>query len=713
MSDALPQNFGRYILRERVGQGGMAEVFRASLPGFGGFDKVVAVKRMFHEYASDASFIEMLTDEAKIVSQLAHPNIVQILDVGQIDGDYFIAFEYVEGVDLFRLLQRHHELSRDLPVGMACYAIAELCSALDYAHSRRAMDGTALAIVHRDVSPQNVLLSLIGEVKLTDFGIAKAAYRYTHTQAGMVKGKIYYMSPEQVLGREIDHRSDLFAAGILLYETLCTRPLYDEVDQKALYDKVAAASYAWPADKVGRVPPGLRAVVDQALNPNPDARFQTGRVMRDAILQAAREARQVTDREEAGRYLRAMYDVAENRPTSVVALAPRLAPLGPGGRASAEQQTAAGSLSQERWHSKIEQMPQEPPPMPVHARASRATWQADQAEKPAAAGAPPPIPAQSRQEPDPAATQMAAAGMPPLPVSAPQEVAAPQETQVPEITSRPQTRRPELARSGRVPLPQPGAMVRPPEPIAEPAATAAAWNSEDQATRAGLPPPVSPARPTPRPNLPQPGAPAASPRPMPVNPLPNQPAQPRPMAAVARAPTQANSAPVLAQSAGTPGPRPRPMPGSAPLARPAIEARPGQDARPPVRSPSPAPAGHDDATSMLDQSELDRRLAEARQSAAPSSSHEAATRFVDVAGAELEDTTRPRRRPAPTAAPEPAPQPAVAQPVLQLQERAPPAQLELDPDDAPSGWLLLGLTALVWTGVLVVGLYATLITVRH
>jgi serine/threonine protein kinase len=470
MQSDLPQTFGRYILRERVGQGGMAEVFRASLPGFGGFDKVVAVKRMFREYASDSSFIEMLTDEAKIVSQLAHPNIVQILDVGQTQGDYFIAFEYVEGVDLFRLLQRHHELGRDLPVNMACYAIAELCSALDYAHSRRTMDGTPLGIVHRDVSPQNVLLSLIGEVKLTDFGIAKAAYRYTHTQAGMVKGKIYYMSPEQVLGQPIDHRSDLFAAGILLYEMLCTRPLYDEVDQKALYEKVSHAQYAWPADKVGRVPPGLRAVVDQALRPDAGSRFQTGRAMRDAVLQAARESGQVTDREDVGRYLRAMYDVAENRPASVVALAPRVALPGP----ALDLSTGMG-VNQERWHSKVAPLPED---------------------------------------------------------SAPRIDVSDLEELPPDITSRP-VRRPE-ARPGRVPLPQPGAMVRPHEPPTEPPTMAQrpadpqrsheVARPDSQRSMPGPPPPVLPARPTPRPQQP-PGSAMLS-RPLPGR-RPHGPCRPR------------------------------------------------------------------------------------------------------------------------------------------------------------------------------------------
>ncbi|MBM4344293.1 MAG: serine/threonine protein kinase, partial [Deltaproteobacteria bacterium] len=319
MADPAPHNFGRYLLRERVGRGGMAEVFRASLPGFGGFDKVVAIKRMFREFGHDPGFVQMLTDEAKIVSQLAHPNIVQILDVGRLGDDYFMAFEFVEGVDLFAVLQRHHETEADLPIELACFAVAELCAALDHAHSRRNPTGESLGIVHRDVSPQNVLLSYLGEVKLTDFGIAKAAHRFTQTQAGLVKGKVYYMAPEQVLGHAIDHRADLFAAGILLYETLVTQPLYDELDQQKLLDVVSRAHFRWPTDKVQRVPPALRAVVDRALRLRADERYQSGREMRAAILGAVRELGLAAERDDLGTYLRAMYGMQPDRPPTVVA----------------------------------------------------------------------------------------------------------------------------------------------------------------------------------------------------------------------------------------------------------------------------------------------------------------------------------------------------------------------------------------------------------
>ena len=336
----------------------MAEVFRATQPGFGGFEKTVAIKRMFSEYAHDEKFVEMLTDEAKIVSQLAHPNVVQILDIGRVHEDYYIAFEFIDGVDLFRLLQRHYELEQDLPIPLAIYVLAELCTALDHAHARCTADGRPMHIIHRDVSPQNVLLSYQGEVKLTDFGIAKAAYRFTHTQAGVVKGKLYYMSPEQARGEKLDHRSDLFSAGILLWELLCTRPLYDEEDQGRLLSAVGSASYRWPADKKERVPPALLAVTEQALNREPDKRFQSGREFRDALMAVADLLGQRCDREGFGAYVRGIYKISDDRPPQI--------------RSTGKAAAFADRQSGEHWVSTIARLPAEqadaagsPPPIPV------------------------------------------------------------------------------------------------------------------------------------------------------------------------------------------------------------------------------------------------------------------------------------------------------------------------------------------------------------
>jgi serine/threonine protein kinase len=355
----LPHAFGRYVLRERVAAGGMAEVFRGTLPGFGGFEKAVAIKRMYRQYSHDHSFVEMLSDEAKIVSQLAHPNIVHILDIGRVHDDYYIALEFIEGIDLFRLLQKQYEVGRDMSLAMALYIVAELCSALDYAHSRRTPDGQPMHIIHRDVSPQNVLISYLGEVKLTDFGIAKARYRHTQTQAGVVKGKIYYMSPEQARGGELDHRSDLFAVGILLYELLCTRPLYDEEEQARLITVVGKAEYEWPADKRARLPAQVIALCDRALHRQPAQRYQTGREFRSALLRVAEQLGHRMDREQFGAYVRKSFDIPDDRPPKVR-------------ESSVHDSTRDYSVL--HWASQIGPVPtssdQKPPTPVVNARAS-------------------------------------------------------------------------------------------------------------------------------------------------------------------------------------------------------------------------------------------------------------------------------------------------------------------------------------------------------
>ena len=280
----LPQTYGRYTLHKRLGRGGMAEVFHATVDGPNGFSRAVAVKRILPEYSSDEWFSRMIADEARIVSRLNHPNIVQVLETDKVDGSWYIAFELVEGTDLFHLLEHLYTRGVRMPAEFACYVVAEIAAALDHAHSRRDDQGNLLGIVHRDVSPQNVLISWLGEVKLGDFGIARAAERLAETQAGTIKGKVYYMSPEQARGEVVDHRSDLFSAGILLYELLCTEPMYDADDQLQLLETVAQGHWKWPNDVEMRIAPQLRELVTHALNPLADGRFQTGRQLREAIL---------------------------------------------------------------------------------------------------------------------------------------------------------------------------------------------------------------------------------------------------------------------------------------------------------------------------------------------------------------------------------------------------------------------------------------------
>src|SRR3954470_22047433 len=196
----------------------MAEVFKAKATGVEGFERMVAVKRILPSIAEDEEFITMFIDEAKIAVQLTHANVAQIFDLGRVDDSYFIALEYVHGKDLRAIFNRARSRGAPVPIELACYAIMKVCEGLDYAHNKRDAAGDFLHLVHRDVSPQNVLVSYEGEVKIIDFGIAKAAGKAGTTQAGILKGKFGYMSPEQAHGLDIDRQSDVFAVGICLYE---------------------------------------------------------------------------------------------------------------------------------------------------------------------------------------------------------------------------------------------------------------------------------------------------------------------------------------------------------------------------------------------------------------------------------------------------------------------------------------------------------------
>ena len=198
----------------------MAEVFKAKRSGVEGFEKIVAMKRILPHLSDNKEFVDMFVDEAKMVAGLTHPNIVQIFDLGRIDTSYYIAMEYVHGRDLRTILRRAKEKGLRMPLDLCLRIVSQVCSALEYAHRKKDERGRPMEIVHRDVSPQNILISFEGEVKLTDFGIAKAATKASTTDRGALRGKLLYMSPEQAWGRPMDRRSDVFSLGIVLYEMM-------------------------------------------------------------------------------------------------------------------------------------------------------------------------------------------------------------------------------------------------------------------------------------------------------------------------------------------------------------------------------------------------------------------------------------------------------------------------------------------------------------
>ena len=266
VSASGPDRFDQYQLVEKIASGGMAELYKAKRSGVEGFQKIVAIKKILPHMADEEQFIAMFADEAKLAAQLNHPNIVHIYDLGKIDsGGYFIAMEYVEGRDLRAILQAGRETGTPLPVPLAIYVASKVASALDYAHRRREADGRELGIVHRDVSPQNILISHEGDIKLCDFGIAKAASKASITDAGALRGKLLYMSPEQAWGKPIDRRSDLFSLGVVLSEMLTGEKLFRGDSDLTVLEKVRAAEVAAPSAVNSEVPRALDAIVLKAL----------------------------------------------------------------------------------------------------------------------------------------------------------------------------------------------------------------------------------------------------------------------------------------------------------------------------------------------------------------------------------------------------------------------------------------------------------------
>lgn len=275
-ADKLPRPFGPYTLVRKLASGGMAEVYVARAKGIGGFEKLVALKVIHPQLSEDEHFVRMLVDEAKLSVLLTHANIAQTFDLGCIEGRYFIVMELVEGADASKLMKKTFSRGHELPMEAAVYIASHVASGLDYAHKKTASDGTKLDVIHRDVSPQNVLLSVAGEVKVADFGIAKAALRTSETEVGVIKGKYYYMSPEQAWADPMDHRSDIFSTGVVLYELLTGRMLYQLEDNlPALLDRVRRAQIDAPSKHRPEVPKALDEVVLTALARKPSDRYDT------------------------------------------------------------------------------------------------------------------------------------------------------------------------------------------------------------------------------------------------------------------------------------------------------------------------------------------------------------------------------------------------------------------------------------------------------
>ena len=304
-----PIPFGKYYLLERINVGGMAEVFKAKTFGVEGFERLLAVKRILPNIAEDEEFIAMFIDEAKIAVQLQHANIAQIFDLGKVDDSYFIALEHVHGKDLRSIFDRLRGKGDVMPIQQACHIIMQVCEGLDYAHNKRDAQGRELHLVHRDISPQNVLIGYEGEVKLIDFGIAKAAGKASKTQAGILKGKFGYMSPEQVRGLPIDRRSDIFSVGIVMYELLTNERLFVGESDFSTLEKVRNVEIMPPSSYNKKIPSELERIVLKVLAKDPEDRYQNAIDLHDDLQAFLHKIGEFYSRKDLAAWMKKMFAV--------------------------------------------------------------------------------------------------------------------------------------------------------------------------------------------------------------------------------------------------------------------------------------------------------------------------------------------------------------------------------------------------------------------
>jgi serine/threonine protein kinase len=281
MSEPVLKKFGRYFLLDQIGEGGMAEIFRARMAAPGESGRFVVIKRIQGANSDNPEFAQMFKAEVQVTMRFTHPNIVQLYESGEESGLQYIAMEWVEGRNLRQLLSKTAQRQQRIPISASCYMIEQVAAGLHYAHSfKDRITGEPLKLVHRDVSPQNILVSYDGNIKIIDFGIAKASTNGEATRAGVIKGKLSYLSPEQVLGDVLDGRSDLFALGIVLWELLTAKRLFaaeGENEFQVLKMIESCTTHVKPPSVFNpEVPPELDLVVMQALKRDPDKRFQTG-----------------------------------------------------------------------------------------------------------------------------------------------------------------------------------------------------------------------------------------------------------------------------------------------------------------------------------------------------------------------------------------------------------------------------------------------------
>jgi TonB family protein len=345
--------FGQYVIEEHIATGGMADVYKARMMGMEGFQKTVAIKRILANLTDSDEFVRMFIDEAKLAAQLNHNNIIHIYDLGKVDRSHYIAMEYIEGHDLRSILEKCRERDVKMPIQLALHITNLLASALEYAHKKQDFDNRALGLVHRDVSPQNVLISFDGDIKLCDFGIAKAASKASQTRAGALKGKLQYMSPEQAWGKDIDHRSDIFSLGLVLFEMLTNEKVFSGTSELSVLEQVRDPIITAPSMKNAEVDSEVDRVIFLALNAEREERYQSAEDLKRDLEKVMRKKGWSADRStlvdfleslDSGRQVQA---VAADEPATPAAPEPSSEPPPPTPPVAPSLETSPGKPPKE------------------------------------------------------------------------------------------------------------------------------------------------------------------------------------------------------------------------------------------------------------------------------------------------------------------------------------------------------------------------------
>ena len=301
---------GPYLLHQKIARGGMAELFLADYVREDGFRRKVAVKRILPHLAGNQDFIKMFTREARLAALLQHPNIVQIFDYGNIENAYFIAMEFIEGKNLGEILST---LKQGLAVDRAVFIISEICKGLDYSHNKKDENtGEPFKIVHRDISPQNLLISYQGEVKISDFGISTARSEPSLTQAGVVKGKLAYLSPEQALGEPVDHKADIYALGLVFYETLTGKRVYPFSSDVEAIRMIPHLNIEPLSNAVADIPEELNRIVMKCLEKQKDLRYQSAAAVYADLAAFKKEQKIVFDTSDLADFMKKSFKANDN-----------------------------------------------------------------------------------------------------------------------------------------------------------------------------------------------------------------------------------------------------------------------------------------------------------------------------------------------------------------------------------------------------------------